>query len=130
MPKIVVVGGTGHNVYYNANNTVNQTALQNAITTALSSTGIEEVRNTMQATVYPNPASKGLHVKFTTSGPGEINIALFDLQGKLINTLFNGARPSGKNELSFDINEFPEGNYVLKISGDNTEHSSILNIRH
>lgn len=130
MPKIVVVGGTGHNVYYNTNNTVNQTNLQNAISAALSSTGFEETENPMQVSIFPNPASNDLHVKFTTTGPGEITISLYDLQGKLISTLLDGFRPAGKHESSFNILEHPEGSYLLKITDGTTEQSKMLNIRH
>ena len=42
MPKIVVVGGSNHTVYYNSNNTVDATNLQNAINSALLATGINE----------------------------------------------------------------------------------------
>lgn len=129
MPKIVVVGGTGHNVFYNVNNTVNQTALQNAINTALSSTGIEEPQKELQGSMYPNPASSNLHVKFTSKSQGKITIDLIDLSGKKTATLFDGFRQAGTNELSFNIHDYPEGSYLLKITEGTTEHASILSIR-
>jgi len=120
MPKTVVVGGSSHSVYYNVNNTTNQAALQNAINSALSATGIQEAGEGMSLNVFPNPASENATVRFSLDKSSEINISLYDLQGKLIRDLFSGFRNAGSNEFSFDTSEYPAGNYMLRISDGTT----------
>lgn len=130
MPKTVVVGGSGRSVLYNVNNTISQTSLQNAINSALSSTGIPEAIEGMRINVFPNPASDRVTMQFSLAQSGDINILLYDLQGKLIGELFSGYRNAGSNAFSFDTKEYPDGNYVLKISNGSsvsTQHLNILN---
>ena len=56
MPKIVVLGGGGHTVFYNVNNTVNITDLQDGIDAALLATGIQEQSELASSlNVYPDP---------------------------------------------------------------------------
>jgi len=116
MPKTVVVGGSGHSVYYNVNNTISQSALQNAINTALSATGVGETAGVMPLTIFPNPSSATATVRYSLPQSSDINISLFDLQGKLIKEIYSGRSNAGNNEISFSTNEYPANTYLLKIS--------------
>lgn len=116
MPKTVVVGGPGRSVLYNANNTISQNALQNAINTALSSTDIGETTGVMPLNIFPNPSSATATVRYALTQSSDINISLFDLQGKLIKELYSGRNDAGNNEFSFSTNEYPANTYLLKIS--------------
>ena len=66
MPKIVVLGGGGHTVFYNVNNTVNITDLQDGIDAALLATGIQEQSELASSlNVYPDPIVDNAQIKFT-----------------------------------------------------------------
>ncbi len=116
MPKIVVVGGPNHQVYYNVNNTVSQTALQNAITTALSATGIQEEVKDLEISLFPNPVSENANIQLSLSKSTDLLITLIDLQGKQLKEIYSGFMSAGKNELTFSTVEFPANKYLLKIS--------------
>jgi len=116
MPKIVVVGGPNHQVYYNVNNTVSQTALQNAITTALSATGIQEEFKDLEISLFPNPVSENANIQLSLSKSTDLLITLIDLQGKQLKEIYSGFMSAGKNELTFSTVEFPANKYLLKIS--------------
>lgn len=116
MPKIVVVGGPNHLVYYNVNNSVSQTALQNAISTALSSTGIQEEVKDLEINLFPNPVSENAYIQLSLSKSTDLQITLVDLQGKQLKEIYSGFMSAGKNELTFSTVEFPSNKYLLQIS--------------
>src|SRR5712671_2429145 len=63
MPKIVVIGGTNHTVFYSANNTVNSNNLQGAINSALNATGVNEPGGSISSfSVFPNPAAAATEI--------------------------------------------------------------------
>ena len=130
MPKIVVLGGVNHSVFYNVNNTVSQTALQNAINTALASTGISEQEDAIALTVSPNPVSENAKITFTLTRSAEITITLYDLQGKAVKELSKGLRNAGKNEITFSTEAFASGMYLLKFSDGKNERVQNVTISH
>ena len=68
MPKVVVVGDVNHAVFYNANNSVNATALQEAINTAITSTttGVAEDKAAFSSVeFFPNPSSTSSSIVFS-----------------------------------------------------------------
>ena len=68
MPKVVVVGDVNHAVFYNANNSVNATALQEAINTAITSTttGVAVDKAAFSSVeFFPNPSSTSSSIVFS-----------------------------------------------------------------
>jgi len=59
MPKVVVLGGSNHTVYYNQNDaSITQSGIQNAISAAVSANGIKENSEFFSGLkVYPNPTN-------------------------------------------------------------------------
>lgn len=130
MPKVVVVGGAGHSVYYNANNSISQTALQNAITTALTSTGLAETLESTGLTVFPNPASSIINLSYTLNRTVPITISLMDLQGKTIAQLLKTHQAAGKNDFSFSTQDIPDGSYIVKVNDGTEEFVRSIAVRH
>jgi hypothetical protein len=120
MPKIVVVGGPNHTVFYNANNAVNSTNLQNAINTALSATGISTTGNSgTSLSIFPNPAAGDAEIKFSLEKSADITIELFNLEGQKVQNLFSGKLSAGNNKLKVGFSNYPEGMYLVKFTEDN-----------
>ena len=117
MPKIVVVGGSNHAVFYNVNNTVNATNLQNAINSALQPVGIQEKdRVTKSLTVYPNPISGLAYIQFDLAMPSEVKLELFTPNGALVLISDKGTLPAGENVLELSTTGLAAGTYMVKVS--------------
>jgi hypothetical protein len=73
--------------------------------------GIPQNSNTTEITLYPNPASEQVNVRFNTECRNAI-MSLYDIQGRKI-----WERPICK---TFDVDSLPEGLYLIRIC-DTTE---------
>ena len=119
MPKIVVLGGTTHTVFYNVNNSVNATALQNAVDAALSSTGLNELSLLIsELNIYPNPADDKSMIHFMLAKPSPVNIELFNMEGKLLQQVYSGKMDQGKQEVVVNTARVPAGLYLVKFTSD------------
>jgi hypothetical protein len=120
MPKVVVVGGANHTVFYNANNAVNATDFQNAVNSALSTTAINDPdRNIFSLNLFPNPASHTAEINFTLKQPSDIHIDLFNLEGQLVKMVYTGQQPAGEVKIQMDVAGYPAGMYLVKLSDGN-----------
>lgn len=117
MPKIVVLGGAGHTVFYNANNTVNATALQNAINAALSVSGVEEGKGMIHSlSTYPNPAASDATLKFTVARTSDVTVELFNMKGKKVLDVYSGKVMAGEKTVGIETAKLTSGIYLVKVS--------------
>jgi hypothetical protein len=127
MPKAVVIGGPNHTVFYNANNSFNPTALQNAIDQAMNVTGIKEGElNVHSLSAYPSPAQEQLTVNFMAKKLSEVSITVFDMQGRSLGNLYDGQASAGENNIRLTLPSCPDGIYLLKVSSEG--NSQFMNI--
>jgi hypothetical protein len=128
MPKIVVIGGASHTVFYNTNNTVNATSLQNAINAALSTTGIADPNSDAYVlSASPNPSSNTTELKFNLTESSNVKIELFNLEGQLVENIYSGKLLQGENKVQVDVSKFLSGMYLLKLSkGTKSEFINII----
>ncbi len=72
---------------------------------------------------YPNPFNPVTKFDLVLSKPMEIEINLFDLLGRKIDCIFSGKLSSGIN--TFDINNdaYPTGEYLIRVSSENSEYT-------
>lgn len=127
MPKIVVLGGVNHTVFYNANNTVNSTAMQNAINLALSSTGIaapEAVATSLK--VQPNPSSEQTTIKFGLSKQMMATIDLYDMKGKKVREVLNTTLAGGEQNIPLDVRKLSKGTYLVHLKAG--DRNSFVNL--
>ena len=70
--------------------------------------------------VYPNPIENQAVFEYELPQNGEVTIALFDLQGRLMhNFLTNETRSAGKNVETLEFStETPSGPYFLQLKTD------------
>jgi len=125
MPKVVVLGGTSHTVYYNQNNNaVTQSGIQNAINSAIAAnaTGINDIENGNfgSANVFPNPASTSCSLSFNLTKKSTIKIEIQNLLGQKISEVFSGDLKNGENSININTNELSNGNYLIHISDGNS----------
>jgi hypothetical protein len=131
MPKIVVLGGASHTVFYNANNTVNATALQNAINAALTVSSLEEGKGFIHSlTTFPNPATDKATLKFNLEKSSEVLIELFNLNGQKIKDVFSGRMNSGEGITDIDTSKLSSGVYLVKVSASGKTNYVNLVVSH
>ena len=127
MPKTVVLAGSDHAVFYNSNFTVDATELQNAINSALSTTGIDDISSIVSAfNLFPNPASKSAEVQFTLLKNAVVQVDVYDMKGQLVSNPFKGSQVTGQNNISIDVSAYASGTYLLKLSVD--DKSKLVNL--
>jgi hypothetical protein len=82
-----------------------------------STTAIDESeKNKLKLAVFPNPIGRTAEIKYETSLQGKVLIQLFDLTGKLVNTIADENQGVGKHAVTFDRSANAAGNYFLKVS--------------
>ncbi|MFH0865535.1 MAG: T9SS type A sorting domain-containing protein [Bacteroidota bacterium] len=70
--------------------------------------------------IYPNPANDQINIIFNTSEIGNTNISVFDVQGKLLKTISPAVTDIGNTIVKFEINDLPQGMYIIRITNGNT----------
>ena len=78
----------------------------------------ERVSNkTIQLNIHPNPAKNILHIQLNKAIAGKYNIEIINLLGKvLLRKQINCVE--GNNEFSIPATNFPDGNYILIVKGN------------
>lgn len=134
MPKIVVLGGSDHKVYYNKNGAMDATAFQTAINTALaasSTTGIDENNNTdFQLNVFPNPATENISVDYVVNEDTNVHLAIYNVLGEKVEAIDLGPQTSGIHKTDINVESIPNGTYFLKLdtsTGSKTFKFAIVN---
>ena len=74
--------------------------------------------------VQPNPFNPNTYLKFKLTKIAKINIRIYDLQGNLIKSLFEGSKIVGEHQVLWDGknwngNLVPSGVYVIRLETDN-----------
>jgi glucose/arabinose dehydrogenase/mono/diheme cytochrome c family protein len=83
---------------------------------------------------YPNPFNAATRVRFALPQDSEIQLAVFDIGGRLVHELFNGSRPAGNHEVIWDGrnregNDLSSGIYLVRLryrAGENKTWSQIV----
>lgn len=68
--------------------------------------------------IYPNPAQEYINVEFISESHGKINLSLHDILGRSLKD-FNAKVSKGFNSKRIDIDDFPRGTYILRLSQGN-----------
>ncbi len=66
-------------------------------------------------TVSPNPTDGDLHLRFTVRQTTHLSATLYDVQGRLVQTLFNTNFGAGPQVQSSDLSTVPPGTYWLEL---------------
>ena len=134
MPKVVVLGGSSHTIYYNENNAdPTLIGVQTAINDALSAPlGIEQsLSNGFEISTYPNPVNDVLNVSYTKIQGAIINFTIVDVLGKVVLSIEDNLSYSVAETIkSINISELNNGNYFLKISSESVVESIPFVVSH
>jgi hypothetical protein len=126
MPKIVIVAGTNHKIYFNQNNGLNATTFTAAINNAIATSSINEsVQSDFKMSIYPNPVKNQFTVNYHLNIASEINFEIYNLLGSKVKSFASFKQNSGAHlESDFETESFTNGIYFLKINTN--ENSQII----
>ena len=97
-------------------------------------TGDERDNAVIEAQNYPNPFNPSTRISYNLKSPGNVNISVYDVTGKLVRELTSGYRSAGLHSIEWDgTNQagasVPSGMYYYKITskdGIKTESMILL----
>lgn len=108
---------TGNNPSFQVtmNNPINQIAFYDTINTGISKLGSEIPSKYDLYQNYPNPFNPTTNIKFDIMRNGIVKLEVFDITGKVVNTLVNSRLEAGKYEFSMNAGYMPSGVYFYKL---------------
>ena len=65
---------------------------------------------------YPNPFNAQTRIAFALARGGEAGLDVFDVTGRLVQTLARGPISAGTHEILFDARDLPSGMYFARLS--------------
>ncbi|MFD3294181.1 DUF1501 domain-containing protein [Aquirufa sp. KTFRIE-69F] len=64
----------------------------------------------------PNPASEQVRIQFAVFEAMRVELALFDMQGQKVGSIYAGEVPSGTYTYPVDVTQFPAGTYLVSLA--------------
>ena len=117
MPKIVVLGGSHHEVYFMANNS--SAGVGAAIDKALigeNTVGISKNQNSItDLKSFPNPANNEINVSYNLVQSSTVKLEVINTLGEVMSSADKGQENLGKHSASFDISTMSNGIYFINI---------------
>jgi PKD repeat protein len=80
-------------------------------------TGIEELQNQFDVTIFPNPAKSKGTILIQNNSPDQTIIQLMTPLGKRVETIYSGHLAAGSHEISWSNSNLVSGLYIVQISG-------------
>ena len=64
---------------------------------------------------YPNPFNPATTITFTLARTEHVTLRIYDVQGRLVQTLVDGTQPAGQHAMSFDAGHLASGSYFYTL---------------
>ena len=68
---------------------------------------------------FPNPFNPKTHIFWTMPSSGSVSIEIYNLQGQLIDVLYNGFKKPGNHEIIWNANHNASGMYFVQLISEN-----------
>ncbi len=120
MPKVVVMGGSNHHVFFYEDNSLNATNLQTAINSALATTSVQKVNSDdLGLSIFPNPAKDNISLNYSLTGSADVVIDVYNIIGaKVLSLSRPNQGPGSHNEQIAFNNKLSSGIYFVKVNTD------------
>ncbi len=69
----------------------------------------------LKLNVFPNPAKQQATIEFNLPQTVEMELSVYDIQGRKIEELYNGISKKGENKIVWDTKQNP-GVYIIKLT--------------
>ncbi len=132
MPKVVVAAGSGHQVFFMSDYSVDGKMLEKAIDSAITMiTGLSEYQMFSESvSVFPNPADEKVSIKFTHQKSGKMAIYVVDEYGHLVIDVMNGFRKKGMQKETISTLSLKNGLYFVVIKSESGSISRKISVVH
>jgi hypothetical protein len=133
MPHVVVVGTSNHTIYFNGLNSAagNSTAIQNAINSALTATGITENNsNAFQLNVVPSASEKSIKVTYSLKETANVTLTMINEVGQSVSKKDLGKQTLGNYTSDFDLKAIASGIYFMRFTADNNSQTVKFTVSH
>lgn len=67
---------------------------------------------------YPNPFNPSTNLQFDVNKPQEIELTIYNVQGQMVATLWNGPASAGVHRVTFNGSNLSSGIYIARLSGN------------
>lgn len=132
MPKVVVLGGEDHTVFYNENNLdINGSDIGDAIDAALIVASVPENEpDQKEITVFPNPSNDFISIDLESVNEQNPSFVLYDLFGNKISDINSSNSAFEQNTLHFNTRNLVDGTYIIQYHSDGSTKFSKFSIVH
>jgi hypothetical protein len=133
MPKVVVIGSSDHDIFYNANNLVDSAVLSQAINEAIvaTTTGIIPINKGFEnARLLPNPADINIFLLVNLEGSENIQTQITSQTGNILYQKTWIGLSRGQNKLEIDVSTFKNGFYLIEIIDDGSIRKIKMIVQH
>ena len=80
--------------------------------------------------IYPNPFNTSTIIKYTVNNTGQIDLSIYDLLGRKVETLVNRETQAGNHQAIWDASDFSSGVYfAVASSGDRSAFQKMVLIK-
>jgi hypothetical protein len=86
---------------------------------------VYDIQNNSLSQNFPNPFQQSTSIAYSIVKPDHVNLSLYDIYGKHIQTLINCNHNSGNYSINFDAKDLPGGIYIYKLKTGN----KVVNIK-
>ena len=121
MPKIVLLSGASHQVYFNENSSTEgfEAALDLALAENQTVVGVEEIKteSLSQLVSFPNPAANSLQVSYSLDLATEVRIDIMNAVGaEVLSSETTEKLGKGTHTKTMDLTDLNNGSYFLRIT--------------
>lgn len=113
--------GYGNNIYVDDIN----------VSSTVCPTGInDQVENTNNMQLYPNPANTLANVSFELADKSEVTVNVYNTLGELVYTENKGEMAPGKQLVAISTENFANGMYMVELVAGDTKTVTRMNVSH
>jgi hypothetical protein len=125
----VTIYGSG-NAANSGNNTTGDQIYKDAQTfNEVSGVAVEENVSLIEFVAFPNPVQDVLNVKFDNYGASNMQLDLYDLQGRNVRAFHNGSIAGAKQQMSYNVSDLDAGIYLLNLTMNGNVYTQKVIVR-
>lgn len=74
--------------------------------------------------IAPNPVVDQIVVDYQVGAAGQVQIELYDMNGRFVAQIESATKAAGNHRLSYDASDIPTGIYMMRLQSNQTIHTS------
>ena len=79
---------------------------------------------------YPNPFNPVTTISFALPDETKVTLEVYNINGKLINTLYSGIKSAGNHNIEWNASGLPSGVYFVKLdAGEFTQTQKLMLVK-